>query len=81
MIIYSIKSPYIRLVFYVIFKKVPSISVKIGPHERRNISIIMKIITFGTLKGGVGKTMLCFNIGGILAQNGKKVLEIGRAHV
>ena len=36
----------------------------------------MKIITFGTLKGGVGKTMLCFNIGGILAQNGKKVLVI-----
>ena len=36
----------------------------------------MKIITFGTLKGGVGKTMLCFNIGGILAQNGKKVLLI-----
>lgn len=36
----------------------------------------MKTITFGTLKGGVGKTMLCFNIGGILAQMGKKVLVI-----
>lgn len=36
----------------------------------------MKIITFGTLKGGVGKTMLCFNIGGILAQLDYKVLII-----
>lgn len=36
----------------------------------------MKIITFGTLKGGVGKTMLCFNIGGILSQLGKQVLVI-----
>lgn len=36
----------------------------------------MKVITFGTLKGGVGKTMLCFNIGGILSQLGKKVLVI-----
>lgn len=36
----------------------------------------MKIITFGTLKGGVGKTMLCFNIGGILSQLGYKVLII-----
>lgn len=35
-----------------------------------------KIITFGTLKGGVGKTMLCFNIGGILSQLGKRVLVI-----
>ena len=35
-----------------------------------------KIITFGTLKGGVGKTMLCFNIGGILSQLGNKVLVI-----
>ncbi len=35
-----------------------------------------KIITFGTLKGGVGKTMLCFNIGGILAQLDRKVLVI-----
>jgi chromosome partitioning protein len=33
-----------------------------------------KIITFGTLKGGVGKTMLCFNIGGILSQLGHRVL-------
>lgn len=36
----------------------------------------MKTITFGTLKGGVGKTMLCFNIGGILSQLGNKVLII-----
>lgn len=36
----------------------------------------MKVITFGTLKGGVGKTMLCFNIGGILAQLDYKVLII-----
>lgn len=35
-----------------------------------------KIITFGTLKGGVGKTMLCFNIGGILAQLGRHVLVV-----
>lgn len=35
-----------------------------------------KIVTFGTLKGGVGKTMLCFNIGGILAQLGRRVLVI-----
>lgn len=35
-----------------------------------------KIITFGTLKGGVGKTMLCFNIGGILSQLGRHVLVI-----
>lgn len=36
----------------------------------------MKVITFGTLKGGVGKTMLCFNIGGILAQLGYRVLIV-----
>lgn len=36
----------------------------------------MKTITFGTLKGGVGKTMLCFNIGGILSQLGHQVLII-----
>lgn len=35
-----------------------------------------KVITFGTLKGGVGKTMLCFNIGGILSQLGYHVLVI-----
>lgn len=35
-----------------------------------------KIITFGTLKGGVGKTMLCFNIGGILTQLSYRVLVI-----
>lgn len=35
-----------------------------------------KIITFGTLKGGVGKTMLCFNIGGILSQLSYRVLVI-----
>lgn len=36
----------------------------------------MKIITFGTLKGGVGKTMLCFNIGGMLSQLGYKILIV-----
>lgn len=36
----------------------------------------MKIITFGTLKGGVGKTMLCFNVSGILSQLGYSVLII-----
>ncbi|RPF42123.1 chromosome partitioning protein [Hydrogenoanaerobacterium saccharovorans] len=36
----------------------------------------MKVLTFGTLKGGVGKTMLCFNIGGILAQLDNKVLIV-----
>ena len=36
----------------------------------------MNIITFGTLKGGVGKTMLCFNIGGILSQLGNRVLIV-----
>jgi chromosome partitioning protein len=36
----------------------------------------LKIITFGTLKGGVGKTMLCFNIGGILSQRGCRVLIV-----
>ena len=36
----------------------------------------MKSITFGTLKGGIGKTMLCFNIGGILSQLGYRVLII-----
>lgn len=35
-----------------------------------------KIITFGTLKGGVGKTMLCFNVGGILSQLGHRVLVV-----
>jgi len=36
----------------------------------------VKIITFGTLKGGVGKTMLCFNVGGILSRLGSRVLII-----
>ena len=35
-----------------------------------------KIITFGTLKGGVGKTMLCFNVGGILSQLDYRVLVV-----
>lgn len=35
----------------------------------------MKIIAFGTLKGGTGKTAVTFNIGGILAEE-KKVLFI-----
>ena len=36
----------------------------------------MKIVTFATLKGGVGKTMLCFNVGGVLSGRGYKVLII-----
>ena len=36
----------------------------------------MKIITVATLKGGVGKSNFSFNLGGILAQNSKKVLLI-----
>jgi chromosome partitioning protein len=36
----------------------------------------VKIVTFGTLKGGVGKTMLCYNIGGMLSQTGNRVLII-----
>jgi len=35
-----------------------------------------KIVTFATLKGGVGKTMLCFNLAGILAQTDHRVLVI-----
>lgn len=34
----------------------------------------MKIITLATLKGGSGKTMQCFNIGGILAETHKVLL-------
>ena len=36
----------------------------------------MKTITFGTLKGGVGKTMLCFNIGGVLSQLEYRILIV-----
>lgn len=35
-----------------------------------------KIITFGTLKGGTGKTNTCFNITGFLAKEKKKILVI-----
>ena len=35
-----------------------------------------KIITFATLKGGAGKTMNLFNLAGILAGRGKKVLLV-----
>lgn len=35
-----------------------------------------KKITISTLKGGVGKTMSSFNIAGILAEEGKKVLVV-----
>lgn len=31
----------------------------------------MKIVAFGTLKGGTGKTMVAFNVGGILAEEHK----------
>lgn len=36
----------------------------------------MKVVSFGTLKGGVGKTTVCFNIGGVLSALGHKVLVI-----
>jgi chromosome partitioning protein len=36
----------------------------------------LKIIAFATLKGGVGKTMLCFNVGAVLSLMGHKVLLI-----
>lgn len=35
---------------------------------------LLKILSFGTLKGGVGKTQMVFNLAGILAEMGKKVL-------
>ena len=35
-----------------------------------------KIIAFGTLKGGAGKTMNLFNLAGVLAGRGKKILLI-----
>lgn len=38
--------------------------------------IFLKIITFSTLKGGVGKSSCLFNISGILAEDNKKVLAI-----
>ena len=31
----------------------------------------MKVIVFGNLKGGTGKTTVAFNIGGLLAENNK----------
>ncbi len=37
---------------------------------------MMKIVTFGTLKGGVGKTTLCFNLSGILSKKYGKILVI-----
>lgn len=38
--------------------------------------ILLKIITFSTLKGGVGKSSCLFNLSGILSENNKKVLAI-----
>lgn len=35
-----------------------------------------KIITFATQKGGVGKTMTCWHVLGVLAKEGKKVLAL-----
>lgn len=37
---------------------------------------VMQIITFANLKGGVGKTMVTYNIGGFLAKQGHSVLLI-----
>lgn len=34
----------------------------------------MKVIAFGTLKGGTGKTMVAFNIAGVLAENHRVLL-------
>ena len=34
----------------------------------------MKIIAFGTMKGGTGKTTLAFNLAGLLAAGDYKVL-------
>lgn len=34
----------------------------------------MKIIAFGTMKGGTGKTTLAFNLGGLLAEGNKVLL-------
>ncbi len=34
----------------------------------------MKVITFATLKGGAGKTMNAYNIGGVIAENNKVLL-------
>lgn len=36
----------------------------------------MKVISTATLKGGTGKTMTCFDVSSILAEEGKKVLVI-----
>ena len=36
----------------------------------------LKIITFSTLKGGVGKSSAVFNVSGILAEDNKKILVI-----
>jgi len=36
----------------------------------------LKIVTFSTLKGGVGKSSAVFNISGILAEDNKKILVI-----
>ena len=36
----------------------------------------MKVISFATLKGGTGKSMITFNVAGALAERGKKVLCI-----
>jgi len=36
----------------------------------------VNIITFAALKGGVGKTMISFNISSFLAEQGKKVLVV-----
>ncbi len=36
----------------------------------------MEIISFATLKGGTGKTIITFNVAGVLAERGKRILCI-----
>lgn len=44
--------------------------------NKRRYTAMPKVITFAALKGGAGKTMNLFNLAGIVATRGKKVLLI-----
>ena len=48
-----------------------AMSYAIAYDINRDIVVVMKIIAFGTLKGGTGKTSTLFNLGGLLAENHK----------